>query len=105
MLFDRALEVLPELPGDLEVVPLVTDYVQEGPVPAESEVVANTICADGFFALSMHVCPVGQEVGPRRRAHGVRTREDSPGGAHSLYDQLSLASGHEAGDRRGRIAG
>jgi hypothetical protein len=52
------VEGFPERVGDLKVVALVADDVDEGLVAGIGEIVVGRIGADGLFALRMQVAPV-----------------------------------------------
>ena len=54
------VEVGPEGAGDLEVVALVGDAVEEGLVAGEGMEVAGRVGADGLLRLAVQVAPVGQ---------------------------------------------
>ena len=52
----------PEVPGDLEVVPLMSGDVDERAVARELEIPARAVGADGLLALAVHVAPIGPQV-------------------------------------------
>ena len=69
------VELLPERVGDLEVVALVADDVDEGRVARVAEVVFGRTHADGLAALAVQIAPVAPQRRGRHDAQRIGARE------------------------------
>src|SRR5690606_28949338 len=60
----EAVELLPELVGDLEIVALVGAGVHERPVAREKEILASAPGADRLLGLTVEIAPVVDQFRP-----------------------------------------
>src|SRR5262249_25135587 len=84
----ETIELLPECIGDLKIVPLVPNNIDEGEIASIAEVTFRRPHADGFAALPMQVAPVA--------AQGCVGRDTQRVGARNLlamseYPQVNIA--------------
>ena len=70
----EAVEMRPELVGDLEVVTLVRNRVNRSQVTRKGEIVPGAARSDGFLRLAVQVRPEGQEF---RRLHDLQRVGDA----------------------------
>ncbi len=88
------VELVPERVGDLEVVALVADDIDEGLVARVGEIAARRIGADRLAALPVQVAPVAPQRRVRHDAHGIGARKLGA----ALVGERELHIARRAGD-------
>src|SRR5262245_22052962 len=71
----QSIELGPERVGDLKIVALVADHVDEGQIAGIAEIAFRRAHADGFAALPVQVAPVAPQRCGRNNAQRVGARE------------------------------
>ena len=69
------VELAPERIGDLEIITLVADHVDEGGIAGIAEIVFGRSHANGFTALPMQIAPVAPQWSGRHDPHGIGAGE------------------------------
>ena len=93
----QLVELLPERIGDLKVVALVADHVDEGRVARIAEVILRRAHADGFAALPVQIAPVAAQR--RGFDHTQRIGAGDLGAVrHQTQIEVALGVGDEALD-------
>src|ERR1700722_2299949 len=71
----QPIEFLPECIGDLEIVALVADHVDERRIARIAEITLCRTHTDGFTALSVQIAPIAAQGGSLDYAQRIGARE------------------------------
>ena len=85
----QLVELGPECLGDLEVVALMADRVEECLVAGEEMEVARRVGPDGLLRLTMQVAPIGQQRRVLDNAKRVGGRDRRAAVVDHLDDQVA----------------
>ena len=80
------IELFPERIGDLEIIALVADHVDEGLVAGVAEIVFRRPHADGFAALAVQIGPIAPQRRGGHHAKRIGLRDKAAIGRHAQIE-------------------